>query len=393
MAGYRALWLTGWLWHIARWMVVFTTSYRVNEQTGDPLLVQLTGTFFMAPMFLGGALAGTLTDRFDRRRTVASVLGVLVPLSAAMALLVSAGKAPVAVSYAFVFLVGAGNVTDMVSRRSIAFGLAGTALLTNAAALESFALHAGNMTGSFLGGALLEARDAAFVYATVAGVYVVALAAFFRSGRQVAAEPPAPPSSTSVAADLAAAFGLLREHTVLRQFLMTTVLMNFFYYAFMPLIPAFADELGVGALATGVLASALGMGTMTGSFVISRIQPSHRGLLHVAGSAGAMIMLALFANMTWYPAALACLFIAGLSGSGFGTTQAALVVSLVDDAVRGRALGVLSMAIGALPFGMFSLGLVARRTEPRLAVTLSVAVGLTILVAWHGSRRHLRRLA
>ncbi|MCP4226458.1 MAG: hypothetical protein GY773_24230, partial [Actinomycetia bacterium] len=44
--GYRYLWLTAWLWHVARWMVVFATTYRVNEQTGDPLLVQLVGTAF-----------------------------------------------------------------------------------------------------------------------------------------------------------------------------------------------------------------------------------------------------------------------------------------------------------------------------------------------------------
>lgn len=103
-------------------------------------------------------------------------------------------------------------------------------------------------------------------------------------------------------------------------------------------------------------------------------------------------MLVVFANMTWYPAAFAALFVAGLCGSGFGATQSALVVSLVDDALRGRALGVLSMAIGALPFGMFSLGLIAQRTEPQRALTLSVGAGLVLLIVWHAYRPHLREL-
>ena len=104
-------------------------------------------------------------------------------------------------------------------------------------------------------------------------------------------------------------------------------------------------------------------------------------------------MLIVFANMTWYPLAFAALFVAGLSGSGFGTTQAALVVSLVEETLRGRALGVLSMAIGALPFGMFSLGLIAQRTNPQLALTLSVGTGFALLVGWQARRPHLRALA
>ncbi len=377
-------------------MAVFTTTYRVNEDTSDPLLVQLVGVAFMAPMFLGGVLAGTLTDRIERHRTVATSLGGLIPLSGLMGLLVLADRAPLWLSYAFILFIGIGNVIDMTSRRAIAFGLVGTGLITNAAALETLALHAGNMLGSFSAGALIEATSSGVAYLTVGLAYVVALGSFSASRR--AAEPPVAQGesreqpATSAGGDLRAAFGLLETNVVLRQFLMTTVLMNFFYYAFMPLIPAFADELGVGAFATGMLASAVGTGTMCGAFLISRLQPTQRGLLHVAGSVGAMLMLLIFANSPWYPLSLGALFVAGLAGSGFGSTQAALVISLVDEARRGRALGVLSMAIGSLPFGMLSLGLLAKRTDPQLALTASVVVGLGLLIVWHASRPHLRQL-
>ncbi|MFT7601785.1 MAG: putative MFS family arabinose efflux permease [Acidimicrobiales bacterium] len=381
------------MWHTARWMAVFATSFRVNEQTDDPLLVQLVGVAFMAPMFLGGAAAGALTDRFDRHRTIAIWLGVLVPVSALMALLVAGGRAPIGVSYLFIFAVGIGNVLDMTTRRSLAYGLVGTGLLTNAAALETLALHAGNMVGSFVGGVMIEALGAASVYLGVMGICVAALFNLRTSRRFVqTAEPAAVVRSTSLMDEWRQALGLLRTNPSLRQFLATTVVMNFFYYSFVPLIPAFADDLGVGAVLTGVLASAIGAGTMVGALVISRRQPSRRGLLHIGGSFGAMLMLVVFANVTWYPAALAALFVAGLLGSGFGTTQSALVVSLVDDAKRGSALGVLSMAIGSLPFGMLSLGLLARRTDPQMALTISVCVGLVLLILWHVIYPNPRRL-
>lgn len=396
--GYRFLWLTGLLWHIARWMVVFATTYRVNADTGDPLLVQLVGTFFMAPMFVGGVIAGAVSDRLDRHRTVARTLGFLVPLSGLMGLAVAADRAPTGVSYLFVFFVGVGNVVDMTSRRTIAFGLVGGGLITNAAALETIALHGGNMVGSLSGGAVVAAFGVVSVYFGVALVYALAIVVFLVARRLAAphlamrAPEPSRRDSTTVGQDLAAGIGLLRSNPTLRQFLMTTVLMNFFYYAFIPLVPAFGQELGVGALLTGLLAAALGLGTMTGAIVIARIQPVRRGLLHIGGSLGAMVMLGVFANMTWYPAALAALFIAGLSGAGFGTTQSALVVSLVDEELRGRALGVLSMAIGALPFGMFSLGLIARQTNPQLALTLSVGTGFVVLLGWQAMRPQLRQL-
>lgn len=392
--GYPFLWVTGWLWHIARWMAVFATTFRVNEQTGDPLLVQLVGVSFMAPMFLGGVVAGAVTDRLDRGRTVRTSLAVLIPLSGLMGLVVVAEEAPVWVSCGFVFCVGIGNVIDMTSRRSIAFGLVGAGLITNAAAYETLALHAGNMIGSLSGGAVIEALGVAASYFGVAVVYLVAVGSFTTAGRLAvgpASEQSTSPTTT-LGEDLRAGIGLLRSHVVLRQFLVTTVLMNFFYYAFMPLVPAFADDLGVGPFLTGLLASAVGMGTMIGASVIARARPARRGLLHIGGSLGAMAMLIVFANATWYPLAFAALFVAGLSGSGFGTTQAALVISLVDESLRGRALGVLSMAIGALPFGMLSLGLVAQRTNPQLALTLSVGTGFALLTLWQARRPHLRDL-
>lgn len=391
--GYPALWFTGWVWHVARWMAVFGSSYRVNELTGDPLAVQLVGAAFTAPMFVGGLAMGTLADRLDGRRIVASALSLLAPLSLGMAWFAGGDLWPVGSTYVFVFLIGIGNVIDMTTRRSLAYELAGAALLTNTAALETFALHAGSMTGSLAGGGLIELVDVDGVYVGIGATYLLALLSFWRSLRLAATSMVATPVATSgVRADLATSLQLLRENHMLRRFLMFTVLMNFFYYAFVPLVPVFAEDLGVGPFLTGLLAAAIGAGTMTGALVVARRQPEHRGALHIGGVVGAMTFLIIFSQVPWYPLALASLFVAGLFGSGFGTTQSALVVSMVDPELRGRALGALSMAIGALPFGNFTLGVVARQTDPRWAVTASVGVGIAIVLTWQLRHPDLRRL-
>ena len=79
---------------------------------------------------------------------------------------------------------------------------------------------------------------------------------------------------------MAASLRLLRHNHMLRRFLMFTVLMNFFYYAFVPLVPVFAEDLEVGPFLTGLLAAAIGAGGC-GKFFhgIKLIQILHRAKL------------------------------------------------------------------------------------------------------------------
>ena len=51
------MWASGALWNITRWMTIFLGSFLVNSLTKSPLLVQLAGTCFFLPMFLGGMAA------------------------------------------------------------------------------------------------------------------------------------------------------------------------------------------------------------------------------------------------------------------------------------------------------------------------------------------------
>ncbi len=389
--GFRRTWCTGWLWHGSRWMAIFISTYEVNRRTGNPLLVQLVGSVFFAPMFFGGILAGLVSDRFDRARTVSNQLAVLAPASIVMGSLVLAGIAPLWAIYVFVLLVGIGNVVDMTSRRTFVLDLVGPTLITNAVALESFALFGGNTLGTASGGALIDAIGVGAVYLVVGGLYLAAFLVFRGVPRVPAARAPSA-APVSVRADLREGLVLLRANAALRSLLGVTVIMNFFLFAFMPLIPVFAERLRVGALLAGLLAAANGLGTMTGSLLIATVQPRHRGLIYVLGGAGGMVMLAVFANLGVYVLALGALYLCGFCSAGFGATQGSLVASITDPAVRGRAMGLLSMAIGSLPFGMFSLGVLARQTDPQIAVTASVAAGLLVLVVWMLRRPEVRRV-
>ena len=66
----------------------------------------------------------------------------------------------------------------------------------------------------------------------------------------------------------------------------------------------------------------------------------------------------------------------------FGSTQATLVMTVTSEDVRGRALGLLSMAIGMLPLGMISLGEVAEAFGAPTAVLSFTLAGAGLLLLW-----------
>src|SRR6478672_2983497 len=200
---YPRLWVTGLLWNLTRWMAIFLCSYLVNRLTHSPFYVQLVGASFFAPMFFGGATAGVISDRLDRRRTILIVLTVLSPLSAAMGVLI---------------------VMDMISRRALVYDFVGPEHVTNALALESLAQTGGSMLGGLVAGAIIATLGIGQTFFMVAALYALAFVTF--------AGVPVPPRKVVTGArpnfrkDIAEGVHYMRGHAALISILGVTIIMN-----------------------------------------------------------------------------------------------------------------------------------------------------------------------
>ena len=186
--------------------------------------------------------------------------------------------------------------------------------------------------------------------------------------------------------DLAAAVRSLPGNRPFVSLLGVTVAMNFLFFSFMPMIPVLARRFEVGPLLTGVLASGLGLGMLIGSLLMVVINPSRRGRIYVVGSFLGMGFLVVFALMTVFLVALLALIATGICAAGFASVQTALVMSVNPPEMRGRAMGLLSMAIGTLPFGMLLLGAIAERVGPHNAVVIVAGAGMVSLALWLARR-------
>lgn len=369
---------SGVLWNITRWMGLFLAAFMAADLTDSPLLLQLIGATFFAPFLLGGAVGGMLSDRFDRRLTLISYLFFLIPISVILAAIVLSDAIRIWMLYPFGLIAGLGWVIDITTRRPLIADLVGDELVTNAFSLEATSSSLGGVIGALAGGAIIGLIGIGEAFITMAVLNAVSILSLSR----VPPQPPRPWAGASWREDLRAGFAMLPRHRTLVSILGVTIVVNLFFFTFFALVPEVAEDLGVGAFATGVLSAAVTIGATIAAIVIASLPHPPRGRIYVFGSLLALAPLPIFALVDSYAIALTALIVSGLGMGGFGSMQMTLVATSVEEEARGRALGLMSTAIGTLPFGTIALGLIAEPVGVSAALTGSAFAGAVFLALW-----------
>ena len=374
------VWLSGLIWHVCRWGVAFLGTYLINELTGSPRLVQLAGTTLYAPLLIGGIIGGVLSDRIDRLATVRLQMAIMVPITLVVGVLVRSGDIAVWMLYIYMFIVGFGWVSDMTSRRALVFDLVGEPLLDKAMAMEAMSLAMGMVFGALVGGYAVESVGIGAAYFAIAGCAFLALVALLPVTSPTARTRTPGASASRRNKDLH--LRDLTRHRGLISILGVTLIANMFLFAYFPIVPVIAEDLDATPFFVGLLAAGTGIGMMIGSLVMARLTPRRRGVVYLAGLFVAFGFLVVFALGTTYWLVFAAIVASGVGSGFFGATQSTLVMAAVPEAARGKALGLLSMAIGGLPLGMYALGELAEATSPSTALLINAIGGTAVLIAW-----------
>ena len=334
-------------------------------------MVQLAGVALWAPMLFGGIVGGWLSDHFARPRGVTVQLLIVIPAVWLLAWMDFDGRLAVWMIYPVLFVAGVGWVVDMTSRRAMVYDLVGADRIDNAMALESTGTSLALAVGALAGGSLIQTAGIGWALVVMGGLQCVALALFL-------AVPPIQRQQAPTGSGLEAVidgFRMLRSEKTLLSILGVTSCVNFFFFSSSPLIQVVGGKFDVGPALLGLLASMLGFGMFIGSFGIAYFKPYGRGRAYVGGAYLAMVFMFTFAVAPVYAMTAAALLIAACGMGLFAATQGVLVMDSVSAERRGRALGLLSSAIGVLPIGMFVLGELAEVFGASRAVALSVIAG------------------
>jgi predicted MFS family arabinose efflux permease len=173
---------------------------------------------------------------------------------------------------------------------------------------------------------------------------------------------------------------------VIRGVVAVTLVMNLLGFPYQNMVPVIAKQvLGLGPQLTGLLLAADGLGALMASLLVaSRRRVNGTGRLFAIGSVLVMTAVMLFSFSGWYLLSFVLLFLAGTGIACFATMQSSLVLTSASDAMRGRAMGVLMLAIGFGPLGALQVGALASAVGASTAVAMSTGTGILVLglVLW-----------
>jgi len=109
------LWYVGFVNTTVRWLETVAMGIVVYQQTGSALVVAMITMLRLVPMGLFGAFLGAFAERFDRRLTLAGIVGLMMVTSALLSVVAFRGALEVwhlavaSKGYRYAMLTSQGN--------------------------------------------------------------------------------------------------------------------------------------------------------------------------------------------------------------------------------------------------------------------------------------------
>ena len=372
------MWAVGLIYGTVRWLEVLAVAVFVFELTDSPFIVSLMLVLRMSPMIFFGGLIGVLAEKINRRQLLLIGFWGVATSCAVLSLLVLTDEIELWHIGLGAFLNGMIWSADYAVRRTLLGDIAGNNNVGVAMSLDSATTNVTRMLGPLLGGVIYAAIG-------LQGTYLVGLVLFssaiyfiqtmtYRPG-------PALAMGSKFFTDLREGLRYIRSNRVSTMVLTVTVVLNFFGFPFVAMVPVIGnEELGLNPVFIGMLASAEGGGAFVGAiFATLFAQPGHYRRLFVYGATIFLCGILVFSFSSGFTVSLVVLLIGGLGVAGFSTMQATIMYLEAPPEMRSRILGVLAFCIGASPIGLLNVGWLAEWLGPSTAVAVLASGGLLVM--------------
>ncbi|MCH2493136.1 MAG: MFS transporter [Gammaproteobacteria bacterium] len=372
------MWAVGLIYGTVRWLEVLAVAVFVFELTDSPFIVSLMLVLRMSPMIFFGGLIGVLAEKINRRQLLLIGFWGVATSCAVLSLLVLTDEIELWHIGLGAFLNGMIWSADYAVRRTLLGDIAGNNNVGVAMSLDSATTNVTRMLGPLLGGVIYAAIG-------LQGTYLVGLVLFssaiyfiqtmtYRPG-------PALAMGSKFFTDLREGLRYIRSNRVITMVLTVTVVLNFFGFPFVAMVPVIGnEELGLNPVFIGMLASAEGGGAFVGAiFATLFAQPGHYRRLFVYGATIFLCGILVFSFSSGFTVSLVVLLIGGLGVAGFSTMQATIMYLEAPPEMRSRILGVLAFCIGASPIGLLNVGWLAEWLGPSTAVAVLASGGLLVM--------------
>ena len=338
------------------------------------------------PFLMFSTLSGALADRIDPRRLVQIGMALFMFCSVAWSVLILTDSLQMWHAAVLLLIHGCAGVFWGPPGQVLIHDIVGPAQLPSAVRLMATSRYLGLLAGPAVGGAFLLAFGPPHGLMLNAALYLPLMLWLWKAPygpRFREASTKTPVAVRGVADILSTARAVSENRTIVSMILLSGCASLIVANAYQAQMPEFGRDLGhgdAGALYSALLA-ADAAGALTGGVVLES-----RGLNPNPRTAFVLAMLwccaiAGFAVSTSYPLALVLLFGAGFLELSFNSMAQALVQIHAPAAIRGRVIGLYSMAgLGLRAFSGITVGIAGGFIGIHWSLTLS-ALTLLVLLA------------
>jgi MFS family permease len=385
--GYRAYLVGNALAMMADSVEHVITYWIAFQKFESPALGGFAMISHWLPFLLFSISMGGLADRVDPRRLVQIGMGLFMFCSLAWALLLFSGRLEMWHAAVLLVIHGCAGVFWTSPSQVLIHDIVGPQQLPSAVRLMATCRYLGMLAGPAVGGALLLAFGPVYGLVLNALIYLPLVLWLVRApyGPKFRPESAAPPTRLRGLQDI---IGTLRaissDRTIVSMVLLAGGASLIVANAYQPQMPEFARDLGHGD--PGAAYSAL-LGADAAGALVGGLALEMRGLMPTPRRAFLFAMLWCcviggFALTSSYSLALVLLFAAGFSELSFNSMAQSLVQLNAPANIRGRVLGIYSVAaLGMRAFSGVTVGLAGAAIGIHASLALSAALLLALITA------------
>jgi len=375
-------------------MLEVALGWELYDRTNSALVLGGVGLVLIIPVILLSLPAGSVVDRFNRKRLV--LISQMVMAGATLALTISSfAHGAIPLIYACLLVMGIANAFLNPATSAFMAQTVSESAFESAATWNSSSWQLASVIGPALGGvmiALFQSATPVYVCTTAAELIFALLVVLIR-GKEQGRARPVHTDERSGWRSIQEGLGFLRQNPLL----LAAITLDMFAVLLggaTTLLPIFAkDILQVGPTGLGWLRAAPPLGAVIVALILAYRPPfkqAGRVLLFVVVGFGVATIIFGLSHTFWL--SLLMLFLLGGLDNVSVVIRATLMLTHTPDAMRGRISAVNAIFVGASnELGGFESGLTAQLFGPILSVVGggigTVIVVLLVALIWPELRR------
>jgi MFS family permease len=384
---FRLWWFGQMVSLVGTWIQFVAQNWLVYRLTGSAAMLGLVNFVGLVPTLPLSLWAGSLADRFDKRRLVIIAQIMLFVQAAILATLTVTGVVRVWHVMAMAFVFGVARALDVPARQSFVIEMVGKEDLTNAIALNSTIFNIARSAGPAIAGLLVVVvgEGTAFTINAISFLPVIGALLMMRTSsarRQ---------TRSTAGRQIVAGLRYVGRNPLVWVAMSIIGVSAFFVMPYSVLMPVFAKEVFGGAADVyGYLLTFAGLGALAGALTVASLGPkSPRGLLLSTANAAFAVLIFSFALIRTFWLAAAVLAAVGFCFVVQNSLANTLIQLNVPDRLRGRVMSIYFLVfMGAMRLGSLQAGYVAHYVDVQAALIIGALASLlwAALVAWRFPR-------